>query len=340
MSWSLLIVCVWCTHKRCDLGCADPVRSRSTAHRVSTEGTLPNVNHIRTRRRLNSDNDVAWCDTISDMPTRHGPGLRRRYLAQQLKLLRETAGVEQEHVAGTIRCVRTRVTGFESGRSIPSYTELPVILQLYKAMDRYDELEAVREVANERGWWSIYGLPTLIKNYIGLESDATVIRCYAVELVPGLLQTEAYARDTFHRYHVEGPDVDRGVAARLERQRRVGTEQTLTTVASEGMLHRTLGMGAVGREQISALITASRKPGVEIRIVPFSAGSNPGRSGMFTLLEFPCELARSVGYQEGTMYADMIDDVTVVSDLMSVFEDLRGVSVDLTEVSLIKDHMS
>jgi transcriptional regulator with XRE-family HTH domain len=273
------------------------------------------------------------------MPTKHGPGLRRRYLAQQLKDLRETAGIEQEHVAGAIRCARTRVTGFESGRSIPSFTELPVILNLYKALDRLEELENVRDAANERGWWAIYGLPVAIKNYIGLESDASVIRCFTLELVPGVLQTEAYARDTFHQHHNVGVQLEHGVAARMERGRRISSGKNLMVVASEALLHRTLGMGQCGHEQIMVLIDAARRTGVDIRIIPFAGGAHRSRSGMFTVLEFPEDLASPVAYQEGTFCADTTDDADVVAQLMETFGELYEMSVDLVDVPVVQEFL-
>ena len=252
-----------------------------------------------------------------------GPGLRRRQLGTALEQLRRQAGKSQAEAADVLDCARSQISQFESGTRVPRKPDLPALLGLYNApAGMLDELEEIRLQANQRGWWSAHHLPEWVNNYLGLETDATAIRCFALELVPGQLQTAHYARDTYLRHGVDEQEVARYVAVRMERQRRIGVDQSLTVVASEALLHRTSAMGEVGAVQLRYLVAASELAGVEIRVLPFAAGGHVSMAGSFTMLEFPDQIIDPVAYQEYTGGGHLVDDCSAVDRLQLLYSQL------------------
>lgn len=259
-----------------------------------------------------------------------GPTLRRRQLGVALERLRKAAGVSTATVASDLGCTEGKIRHIENGRNLPSKPDLEVMLRVYGASDQLEPLEAIRSGANERGWWSTYKLPAWMAAYIGLETDATGIRCFALELVPGLLQNYDYAKAAFLRQGTPADQVQRLAAARMERQRRLGTEQTLAVVLSEALLHRTLHMGEHGLAQLRWLVNAGGMQGVQIQVLPFATGGHRSMSGSFTLLDFPAGTAAPVAYQEYALGGHLADDPKLVGRLGELFEDLQHEALDVT----------
>jgi hypothetical protein len=202
-----------------------------------------------------------------------------------------------------------------------------------------DELDELRVVAEERGWWTTYRLPPWLQAYVGLETDAVAVRCFALELVPGLLQTESYARDTFIRWGATGADLERGVRVRMERQRRLGVDLGLTVVMSEALLWRTLHMGQVGVEQLEHMARVSEQGGVAaLHVLPFAAGQHRSPSGSYTLMDFPDDAWSTVAYQEYAVGGHLVDEPDAVTSMVSVFEELQGQSLgSVTTSEVISD---
>jgi transcriptional regulator with XRE-family HTH domain len=148
-----------------------------------------------------------------------GPTIRRRQLGAALRQLRADADETREQTAFVLGCSPTKVTYLESGRNVIGKTELIVLLQHYDAGDKLDALEELRTEAGKRGWWSTARLPEWLAAYVGLETEASSVRSFELELIPGLLQTEAYARDLHVlRGALKPDDLERRVQARLRRQ--------------------------------------------------------------------------------------------------------------------------
>lgn len=247
--------------------------------------------------------------------------MRRRQLASELRQLRAAAGMTVADVATAMGCVRGKVSHLESGRNPPSRPDLWLMLHLYGAVDRLDELDELRVAGNAPGWWDTYRLPLWMKAYVGLETDATAVRCFALELIPGLLQNEDYAKETFLRQGARPDEVTQMVSVRMERQRRLG-KQKLEVVASEALLARTVHMGAYGVDQLRWIAQANRLRGVEFLVLPFSAGGHRSMSGSFTLLEFPGG-SSPVAYQDYAVGGHLVDDPEVVQTLGELYVDLR-----------------
>lgn len=218
---------------------------------------------------------------------------------------------------------------FKSGHRVPKMLELERLLRLFGVPELFEPLDTIRVDANERGWWSTYKLPAWLQTYVGLESDASVVRCWSLELMPGLLQTEDYAQATFERHHETAADIERHVEARMRRQGGVGMGQDITVVVSEALIHRTLHMKPFGLDQLRRL--TEPVPGVTVRVLPFSAGGHRGLAGNFTLLDFPDGVISPVAYRHTPTGSEMTDERPEVTWLAEVFKDLQDHSLSRKE---------
>jgi transcriptional regulator with XRE-family HTH domain len=268
--------------------------------------------------------------------TMAGPTLRKRQLGVELRRLRDAAGVNREVAADEIACSPTKITHVESGRNSPRKAELKVLLQLYGASaEEHAALEELRREASQRGWWSTARLPEWLAAYVGLEADATSLRSLALELIPGLLQTEDYAREV-HLLgdHMTAPDeVGRWVSARMQRQYRLTGSQPLqlSAVVSEAALQRCASHPAIAPGQLNHLLTQAKLPHVELRVLPFSAGLHQSMSGSFSLLSFPDGVLPEAAYQEYAVGGHVIDDQVIVGRLDRIFTALRDQALGADE---------
>lgn len=257
-----------------------------------------------------------------------GPTIRRHQLGIELKRLREAARVTRPDAAAALGCSPARIGHIESGRNVLSKAELIVLLRdHYGAGAVLPALEELRAEASKRGWWSTYGLPEWLAGYVGLEYDASSVRTLELELIPGLLQTEAYAR-MLHQYSIrlEPKDVDRRVAARMQRQERLtgASPLQLTAVVSESALVRCARHPSVAAGQLAQLAQRALWPNVELRVLPFEVGLHAGMTGAFSLLSFPDRALADAAHQEYAVGGHIVDDEMVVSQLDSLFGKLRG----------------
>lgn len=258
------------------------------------------------------------------------PTLRRWLLGQELARLREAAGVSWVVAAGAIDRTTGHIGHIEAGRNAPRMLELVKLLELYGATDtdRVAQFEEWRKDAMQPGWWQTYKLPPGVQVYVGLESAAVRVSCFELEHVPGLLQNADYARAIAGLYG----DVDSGtVAARMERQSRVGKTLDVDAVLSEGVLWRTRYMGAAGAAQLGWLQQAVGVAGITLRVLPYKAGAHRAMAGSFSVLRFPVGTLDPVAYQESAPSGQVVDDRRVVGPLEWLFEELKGQALDPEE---------
>ncbi|MDQ2883269.1 MAG: helix-turn-helix domain-containing protein [Actinomycetota bacterium] len=264
-----------------------------------------------------------------------GPTIRRRQLGGALRRLRADAHETREETAFLLGCSPTKVTYLESGRNVIGKTELIVLLQHYGAEDKLQTLEELRQEAGRRGWWSQYGLPEWLAGYVGLEAEAVSLRCLELENIPGLLQTDQYMRTLYTLAgRLSAKEVNRRVPARLKRQERLTGDNPLqmTAVVSQAALERCARDERVAGKQLALLIDRAKWPNVELRVLPFDRGLHAGTDGPFSLLSFRDEeLLPDVAYQEYAVGGHVIDDESVVSQLVRLFSELRSQSLDADE---------
>ncbi|MGH9828060.1 MAG: Scr1 family TA system antitoxin-like transcriptional regulator, partial [Blastocatellia bacterium] len=146
-----------------------------------------------------SSEDSAWDVPPSIFGTRAGgPTVQRLVLGNQLHRLRELRGISAEQAAEAIRGSHSKISRMEHGRVGFKERDVGDLLTLYGVTDSEERaaLLNLAKEANTPGWWHAYSdiLPSWLEPFVGLEAAASVIRTYQIQLVPGLLQTEGYAR--------------------------------------------------------------------------------------------------------------------------------------------------
>jgi transcriptional regulator with XRE-family HTH domain len=214
--------------------------------------------------------------------TSASPTVRRRRLAAELRRLRgnRTGTV----VAKALGWSPAKISRFELGRSRLPLDEVEKLLNFYGVTEpRRSQLLALAEDANQRGWWEDYSdaLPDEYMEFIGLEAEAISAAHWQVELVPGLLQTEQYARHVMSGYLSAVPTppgiLDRRVRVRLMRQEALTTREPrleLSAVLDESVLLRSFGGRGVMREQLMHLAKIAELPNVELRVLPLRSDAS------------------------------------------------------------------
>lgn len=169
--------------------------------------------------------------------------------------------------------------------------------------------------ARQKGWWQSSALPKHTQTMVGLEQAATMMREFALALVPGLLQTSDYARALMTTIAPTTPIevLENRIAARMIRQHMLTGADPLSyeAILSEAVLHCPVGGHRVMRGQLENLLELSGRPNISIQMLPFAAGAHPGMEGAFAIVTLP-DLAHDVGYVEGpagSIYLEEQDDV-------------------------------
>ncbi|WP_049887668.1 helix-turn-helix domain-containing protein [Saccharopolyspora spinosa] len=252
------------------------------------------------------------------MPT-ISPTVGRRWLAQEVRRLREAAGLKQSEVAKRLRCNPSKIGHMESMRNTISGPDLEVMLSfLGVPPERIDWYLHLADVAMEKGWWDgNRAIPDWFSLYIGLEWGASEIHEWDLGYVPGLLQTRSYAaaviRDglTATERHFEEQ-----TELRLHRQTALDRAEyplKLHAIVDEAALRRRVGSTQVMREQLEFLVTVSRHRQVTLQVIPFEAGPHRGQLGSFQWLGFPRPDDPGVVYvenQKGGLYLEESHEVT------------------------------
>jgi hypothetical protein len=207
--------------------------------------------------------------------------------------------------------------------------------------DMTDALMSLAKETKAKGWWQAYGdvVPEWFDIYIGLEAAAVRLSTFEAELVPGLFQTEDYAR-TIMRAHSPGAseaEIERRVQVRMTRQaivRRPIDPPLLQVAIGEQVVRRPVGNPDVTAAQLDRLAQASQLPNVTMRIVPFGAGYHPGLlCGSFTILRFPLN-GGGIESEPPTVYTDLftgalyLDKPYEIARYTQAFGEIWGVSFD------------
>jgi hypothetical protein len=249
-----------------------------------------------------------------------GPTALRILLGSHLRRLREAQGVSREDAGWEIRASESKLSRMELGRVSFKERDIADLLTLYGVDDQEERerLLALARQANTPGWWHRYGdvLPNWFQSYLGLEASAALIRTYEVQFVPGLLQTEDYARAVvlLGHGHARPAEIDRRVALRMQRKHILdgSSPSQLWAVLDEAVLRRPIGPATAMRAQLAALLEATDRPNVRLQIIPFAAGGHSAAGGAFTILRFADPELPDIVYLEqlaSALYLDKRDDV-------------------------------
>lgn len=222
------------------------------------------------------------------------PTVRRRRLAAELRRLRSEQGLNADEVAERLGWSPSKVSRYELARTGLKPADVRKMLEVYGVdAQRQNDLIALANEATKKGWWEEYAdaLPEEHVSLIGLEAEATSEWSWHLEVVPGLLQTEAYARSVNTRGQSLSPvppgQIERSVQARMRRQELLTREPPLDLVAviDESVLLRRLAPPPVMREQLNHLIEIAQLPNVYLRVLKLSDDC-PMIMNSFDLLRF------------------------------------------------------
>ena len=268
------------------------------------------------------------------MPEAHSPTARGRKLAAELKRLREHAALTLDEAAAQLGegWSRFKVSRIEQAKTKPTIPGITAMLDLYgvDSGTRAALLELARN-SWRRGWWTDYS-DVFRGSYVALEDDAAEIDEWSPQVIPGLLQTDEYAREIIRAGQPgDAASVQRRVMARMTRKALLGRTDppapVLTAIIDEAALRRPIGGRDVMRAQLHTLLDAARRPNVTVRVLPFKVGTHAGLDGPYILLGFAEDIAPDVAYvgtRIGDGYAESAD---VVRRLRVDFEALQSAAL-------------
>jgi transcriptional regulator with XRE-family HTH domain len=230
---------------------------------------------------------------MADGATGPDPTVRRRRLRNELRKAREAAQMTQRDVARAMDWSQSKLIRIETGAVNISTNDLRALLGHYGVEQaKIDSMVDLARAARETPRWSMYRnvAPPEYIAYLGYESSASIIRTFEPLIVPGLLQTEEYAREVLSTVEAGNPqNIDALVDLRVQRQEVITKPDapSLHFIMDQAVISRLVGGPDLWRRQLKHMLEISELPNVTMRVVPFSAGMYPRLRVPYTHLEFP-----------------------------------------------------
>lgn len=268
------------------------------------------------------------------MASESNPTLRRRELGFLLRRLRAERGLSLDEVAERAMFSVTKLSRLETGRvgaSPRDIRDLCLVYGITGAAER-ERLMALAREGKQRAWWQQSDLP--YATYIGLETEAATISDYNTDIVPGLLQTEPYARAIIE-VGDPPPDqaaIDQRTAARKRRQALLTRDDaplsSYNVIVDEGALRRPVGGAAVMLAQLARIIEVADLPRVIFRVIPLSVGAHPGLQSNFVILEFDKAEVNDVVYVEGAVGNIYLESIADLARYKRILSRLQSIALD------------
>ncbi|HMG42593.1 MAG TPA: helix-turn-helix transcriptional regulator [Acidimicrobiales bacterium] len=270
------------------------------------------------------------------MATPESPTASRRWLASELRRLREARGLAQKDAARECGWSGARLSYLETSQRPVTDDDLDKLLPLYDLpeADREPLYAAVRK-AQEEGWWERFEhlVGAWLPIYVGLEQGAAAIRSYEPLLVPGILQTEEYCRAIMSGglRRRSRREIDRLVELRTTRKAILTREEEptkLDAVIDEGVLLRSPVEPGVLAPQLEHLAEMATLPNVTVRVVPFERGVHSFSTGPFSILSFPLNRPDPVVYLEHIDEGLWLEDFDAIERYALAFDGLADLALD------------
>lgn len=270
------------------------------------------------------------------------PAAARRRLLKELKRLRFQADLTQRDVAVALDWSASKVIRVETGTVALSTTDLRALLGLYNIddVDERADLEAMAKEARRQSSWQefrdVTGQEAI--TFFGYEESCSLLRQFESLLVPGLLQTEEYARALLkNTFQMSMEDIDRQVQLRLLRQELLDRETPpeLFFIVGEAAIRQQVGGSTVMRRQLEQLVALSARPHISIQVVPFGSDAYPGMRGPFVLLEFPDPADDNVLFLESRITTITRDEPDQTAGLLDIFLDMEDRATKPAELEKI-----
>ncbi|HEY6424921.1 MAG TPA: helix-turn-helix transcriptional regulator [Pseudonocardiaceae bacterium] len=265
----------------------------------------------------------------------NGPTVYRLQLGRELRRLREAAGLSRDDAAAELECGVSKISKIEAGKATMRPAEVRALLDRYGVTERDEVLRLARDARRR----STVRVPDWAKTYVGMEADAAEIRTYQTELIPGLLQTEAYARVVTQAADPtrDPREVERLVAARIERQQRLGAADAplIWAILNEAVIRRQVGDKEITGRQLEHLVAMNTDPNITIQVLPFSAGAHPAMGSSFVHLRLADPPDGETVYLEDLASADYLGRPAQIASYVAVFGMLAHAALDPTASSLL-----
>lgn len=245
-----------------------------------------------------------------------------RVFGATLRHYRTRAGMSQEQLGGRLYCSDDLIGKIENGQRAPTeqFTAACEAIAELRTDGALTELrELLKDYLKERAF------PSWFHDWPGNEADAKILRWYELVAVPGLLQTEDYARAMLRTQVMASDDeTDERVAARMDRQVILARDKPpmLWVLLDEGVLRRPVGGNGVMGEQIRHLIESAGRPNIVIQIIPAGVGAHQGMSGNFIIAEF--DDSRPVAYQDTAARGQIIEDADDIGAISLLWDTLKS----------------
>jgi transcriptional regulator with XRE-family HTH domain len=267
------------------------------------------------------------------------PTVRRRRLGSELRRMRETASLKLDEVAARLAMTTTKLSRIETARIGIKPADLDAILSLYGGVDEAKRraLHTLAKDGSKRGWWQTYRdvISPVYADLISLEADAKSMRVFQSSLIPGLLQTSAYARATIEAINMTSTadHMNALVEVRMARQSVLTKPEPLElwAIIHEAALRMTIPGSRAMKDQLQRLLDLSELPHVSTQVLPLSATPHPGTAGSFSVIGFPETADLDVVLVEGLTTALYVEDPAEVSRYGMAFERLRAQALPFSE---------
>jgi transcriptional regulator with XRE-family HTH domain len=250
--------------------------------------------------------------------------VRLLVLGKRLRDLRAAAGKSLEDAATALDVSVLAIRRIEQGQVKWKLPYIKVLLEEYGVSgEEAGIFLSLSAEANQPGWWYRYRdvLPDWFRAFVSLEEEASLIRAYEPHYIPGLMQTEDYARTVLRAGLLDDDEIERRVQLRMDRQHRLlqpgGLE--LWVVMDETVLRRPVAPPAVMRDQIDRLIEIVALPNVKLQVIPFALYIHEGMYGPFHVFRFPFPELQDIVYVEtgvSSFYLDQYPDVTAFQEAL------------------------
>jgi transcriptional regulator with XRE-family HTH domain len=271
------------------------------------------------------------------VPRTPSPTVRGRRLRYELRRLREQAGLNRDEVARRLDWSGSKISRIETGQSRAQTGDVRDLLDIYEVTgSEADALVQLAREARRRGWWTAYN-DVFTGTYVGLEAEASAMRTYEPQIIPGLLETEEYTRALIRSALVraDADEIERRTKARMARQQILTRADApeIWAILDEPAIRRPVGGPAVMRSQLEHLIEITADPGstITLQILPLSVGSHPGLSGPFVILSFPSAEDPSVVYLETATDGLYLEETAEIDRYNLMFDHLRASALSSDE---------
>ncbi|MBF6178714.1 helix-turn-helix domain-containing protein [Nocardia otitidiscaviarum] len=267
------------------------------------------------------------------------PTVARWELVLRLRELREQHGFDSATFAKRVGFTPANWSHVEKGRRVLTVNTIGPVLELLEVEgEEREELLALLAASKERGWWAKSSalIGTELQRYYGMEYGAEAIRSYDSLVIPGLLQTEEYARALISADVMIRPvQVEQLVAVRMRRQQRLSDDDRpeVTAVVGEATLRQQIGGPKVLRGQLEHLARLlDDNDAVTVRVIPFTATAGAVLGGSsFHLLDFTAAALPTFGWVESAVFGGAVDDPDQVRDLSFAYVRALDQSLDRAE---------